>query len=252
MRDSVMRVVGKTGWDIIQNVEPEKARIAGILSESGSFVFSGPSKSMKSWKICDLAYSLATGSPFLGRFKVNKTARVGVFCQEDGLPRLRRMIETVTRAKRLELEDITGSGFQEHFRQWILINRRQKFCAVDVDKLETVRNHKLWMTVGGSMNSGTYGVDIRENDWHVTVVPEGQIAGVKQEKAESEQSQVLAFVRDQEGLVTAGTIRESMSFGAAKVKKYLDQLQEDGEVTTGSVVVRGKAETGFMGVGDAA
>jgi hypothetical protein len=59
--------------------------------------------------------------------------------------------------KPLELNDITGAGKAEFFRQWILVSRREEF---DPEK----PFHKLWMTVGGSAgHCGAYGVEIDES-----------------------------------------------------------------------------------------
>jgi hypothetical protein len=57
----------------------------------------------------------------------------------------------------LELEDISGAGKAEFFRQWILISRQRPY---DVDS----QIHHLWMTFGGSAgHSGLFGVVIDES-----------------------------------------------------------------------------------------
>lgn len=56
----------------------------------------------------------------------------------------------------LELEDISGAGKAEFFRQWILISRREKF--------EPGQAHKLWITIGGSAgHSSLLGVTIDDS-----------------------------------------------------------------------------------------
>ncbi len=62
--------------------------------------------------------------------------------------------------KPLELEDITGAGKAESFRQWFLLSRRSKLD--DMADSHT-RNHDLWLTIGGSAgHSATWGLDVSE------------------------------------------------------------------------------------------
>lgn len=55
----------------------------------------------------------------------------------------------------LELDDISGAGKAEYFRQWMLVSRRERF-----DETEP---HKLWLSIGGSAFAGsTVAIDIDE------------------------------------------------------------------------------------------
>lgn len=62
--------------------------------------------------------------------------------------------------KPLQLEDISGAGKAENFRQWLLLGRRSRFQ--DGGDAQT-RDHDLWLTAGGSAgHSSTWGLDVSE------------------------------------------------------------------------------------------
>ena len=69
----------------------------------------------------------------------------------------------------LTLEDLAGAGVTEFFRQWILVNRRERFEPGS-------GVHRLWLNAGGSANhSGLWAVDIDQGQfpdrrWDVTVM----------------------------------------------------------------------------------
>ena len=59
----------------------------------------------------------------------------------------------------LELDDISGAGKAEYFRQWTLVSRRSKFIANPGEP----HKHDLWLTIGGSAgHASTWTLDITE------------------------------------------------------------------------------------------
>lgn len=73
---------------------------------------------------------------------------------------VKRSSENAKNCQPLQLEDITGAGKAENFRQWFLVSRRSRFDDLS-DSL--TRDHELWLTIGGSAgHSATWGVDISE------------------------------------------------------------------------------------------
>src|SRR5262249_31972314 len=55
----------------------------------------------------------------------------------------------------MELHHLSGSGFAEYCRQWLLVGRRRPFRGDG--------RHELWLTVGGSAGqAGQYALDVDE------------------------------------------------------------------------------------------
>src|SRR5438270_10596860 len=76
----------------------EGALVAGQLG-----VIGGPKKSLKTSVAADLAISLATATPFLGRFAVPKARRTALFSAESGGAALRETAQRVCAARRVAL-----------------------------------------------------------------------------------------------------------------------------------------------------
>src|SRR5262245_6344007 len=71
----------------------------GVLAAGQPAVIGGPAKSLKTSLAVDLAVSLGTGTPFLGRFKVPRRRRVAVMAGESGRAGLQALAQRVAKAK---------------------------------------------------------------------------------------------------------------------------------------------------------
>ena len=55
-----------------------------------------------------------------------------------------------------DLDDLTGSGYSEFFRQWLLLSRREEY-------IQGSGSHRMWMHIGGSAgHSSLTALDIEE------------------------------------------------------------------------------------------
>jgi len=72
----------------------------------------GAKKSLKTSLMLDQAISVATSTPFLGRFAVDKPARVGVFSGESGMPTIQDTCLRICFARNVRLEK-TGIVFSD-------------------------------------------------------------------------------------------------------------------------------------------
>ena len=146
------------GFDLPRlGVEGDLQALAAALKDNGvGVVFIDPAY------LCLLA-----GSPELqanNMFQVGPLLmRVARICQEVGATLI--LVRHTTKpagmlrmqaCEPLELEDLAYSGFQEFARQWLLVNRRQKYEPGS-------GKHFLWMNIGGSTgHSGCWGIDVEE------------------------------------------------------------------------------------------
>ena len=78
---------------------PIEYLVEGLVVRGQPLVIGGPVKSCKTLLVLDLAYSLASGTPFLGRFAVPKPARVVVFSGESGAATLDAKSRLIAAAK---------------------------------------------------------------------------------------------------------------------------------------------------------
>ncbi len=107
-----------------------------------------------------------------------------------------------------ELADAAWSGWAEWARQWLLLNRREKFDP------DSNGEHKLWFAVGGSAgHSGLWGLDIEEGRrdapegryWDVSVRPASDVrAEAKDDRqAERRREKAAKFEKDLDAVAEA-------------------------------------------------
>lgn len=92
-----------------------------------------------------------------------------------------------------ELQDIAWAGFKQFARQWILLARRERYEPGS-------GNHKLWMTVGGSVGHGSLAaIDVDEGRfpsrvWRVSVTGAAKARAAAQEASDKTKRRELESV----------------------------------------------------------
>lgn len=145
----------------------------------------------------------------------------------------------------MELSDIAYSGCDAFARQFILLNRREKYMQDG--------EHKLWMRIGGSAgHGGLYGVAVSEGltdenfggrHWHVTVTNAADLAtNAATEREEAAANRERKKIRDAEELILKGieseqskgrpaatvkALRAYTGWQLARVKEVVGWLLED-------------------------
>ena len=87
------------------DADPPDARwlIQNIWVRQGVGIVGGMPKNCKSWMGLDMAISVASGTPCLGRFPVEQPGPAVVFLAEDGLGAVRSRIDAICTHRRLDL-----------------------------------------------------------------------------------------------------------------------------------------------------
>jgi hypothetical protein len=112
--------------------------------------------------ICDPVYQMIDGDGAGNLFTMGAQLKPladicrSMNCTPILVHHTKRSSESVRGYQPLTLEDISWSGFAEFARQWLLINRRERYE-------EGSGMHRIWLGYGGSAgHSGLWGVDIDE------------------------------------------------------------------------------------------
>ena len=69
-------------------------------------IIGGPPKCCKSWLGLDMALSVASGSPCLGQFPVQRPGPALIFLAEDALPAVRERIEALCTHRQIHIESL--------------------------------------------------------------------------------------------------------------------------------------------------
>ncbi len=80
--------------------------ITSIWGRSAVGIVGGQPKSMKSWYGLEMAVSVATGTPCLGRFPVENPGPTLVYLAEDALPNVRDRIDGLCRRRNRRIDDL--------------------------------------------------------------------------------------------------------------------------------------------------
>lgn len=85
---------------LLKSAPPPAWLVDGVMIENQPMVIGGPAKSLKTSVALDLAVSLGTGTPFLGRFPVPRRVRVAVFCGEFAPRTIAETVQRIATAKK--------------------------------------------------------------------------------------------------------------------------------------------------------
>ena len=86
--------------------EAERWLVAGIWGHADVGIIGGAPKCCKSYLGLDMALSVATGTPMLDHFPVERTGPVLIYLAEDALPAIRARVEGLCLHRGLELETV--------------------------------------------------------------------------------------------------------------------------------------------------
>lgn len=90
--------------DQLEEVEgPARWLVHSLWSEQAVGFIAGSPKACKSWFGLDIAVSVASNTPCLGRFEVQQHGPALIYLAEDSLPQVRRRIAGICRHRRLDL-----------------------------------------------------------------------------------------------------------------------------------------------------
>ena len=86
----------------------EEWLVEGLVPAGGNVLMAGYPKTYKTFVLLDLAVSLASGTPFMGKFTVPQRRRAGVVLMEDQAHRVRWRLKRLCAGRALDLADLDG------------------------------------------------------------------------------------------------------------------------------------------------
>jgi RecA-family ATPase len=92
--------------DLAQDAPPQRWLIESLWAERAVGILGGEPKCGKSLLALDLAVAVASGSPSLRRFAVEKPGRVLLYAAEDALPVVRERLDGIARAASVDLRSL--------------------------------------------------------------------------------------------------------------------------------------------------
>lgn len=156
-----------------------------------------------------------------------------------------------------ELSDASWAGTAEFLRQWIMINRREKYEPGS-------GMHRLWFSVGGSAgHSGLWGVDVNEGVrqegcerfWEVELHAPDELADAKvdgrakaaedrhREKLDAAKSRCLKALAKFPFGETKNVIRDRVGISGTVVNSVFAALLDDGAIVSCEVAKPGRSST---------
>lgn len=92
-----------------EEADDEPMLIETLWSVGGVGALGGLPKLNKTWLCCDMAVSVATGTPCLGRFPVSRPGPVLVYAAEDSLATIRKRLAGLCAVRGIRFEDLDVS-----------------------------------------------------------------------------------------------------------------------------------------------
>lgn len=89
--------------ELLIQTDDERWLVRPVWGLGAVGMIAGSAKSFKTWTGLELAFSVATGLPFLGKFPVEQRGRTLVYLAEDALPLVRSRIEALCKHRRVDI-----------------------------------------------------------------------------------------------------------------------------------------------------
>jgi hypothetical protein len=156
-----------------------------------------------------------------------------------------------------ELSDASWAGVSEFARQWVIVNRREKYQP-------GTGLHKLWLTYGGSAGqSGLERVNIEEGIghgnryWSVSFVDEGDDSAERVDRKDQQRRQraadqvardvrkVLDYLIKHPAGDTKTKIRDGIGINGTRAGAAIECALENGAIEPCEVTKNGRTESGY-------